>query len=225
MDTAALVEWMRQVGGALATAHLRGVIHNDVKPENVLVRRRDQGVEFAVTDFGLARLLDDHTVEGAEAGSLMYIAPELLDGVPPSVASDVYGLAATTCFLVNGVAPFKPGPGEPWTSLVRRVATEPVAPGATARMPEPLRRAVTDAMAKSPSQRPSLADLMAAAEGAVVAERAPVITAPVEVVERAPSAEERRPTNREASGLGPWWFALGLLVLFGVSVLVGMLFR
>lgn len=102
-----LAEWVLQVGSALSAAHQRGVLHNDVKPDNVLVRSMPDGRSYAVTDFGLAHLMDGHTGSGATAGSLLYVAPELLDGVSPGPASDVYGLAATTCFMCSGSAPFE----------------------------------------------------------------------------------------------------------------------
>ncbi len=158
-----LVDWVLQVGGALQVAHARGVLHNDVKPDNVLVSRASGGVRFAVADFGLAHLMDGHTASGATAGSLLYVAPELLDGVAPTPASDVYGLAATTCFMASGSAPFERRNGESWISLLRRIATESVDPAAANGVPANLRPLIVASLAKQPAERPSMEDLLTAA--------------------------------------------------------------
>ncbi|MBA3501635.1 MAG: serine/threonine protein kinase, partial [Deltaproteobacteria bacterium] len=92
---------MRQVGQGLAAAHAAGIVHRDVKPENVLVG--DDG-RVRVVDFGLARVTAGRvdqdasvtsTRTGTIAGTPAYMAPELFEGAPASAASDQFAFCAT----------------------------------------------------------------------------------------------------------------------------------
>ncbi len=89
---------MRQVAAGLATAHLAGLVHRDIKPGNVLLRRRDGGgFQAYLADFGIARRVDGEatrTGTGATVGTPRYMAPELHTGGTPVVASDLYSSAA-----------------------------------------------------------------------------------------------------------------------------------
>jgi tRNA A-37 threonylcarbamoyl transferase component Bud32 len=84
---------------ALAHAHRAGVVHRDVKPENVMVAA---GGEAKLVDFGIARIAGEKTLTatGAVVGTLAYMAPEQADGLRPGPAADVYSLALTLyeCF-------------------------------------------------------------------------------------------------------------------------------
>ena len=88
-DLAEVGRIFRQMGAALAHAHAAGIIHRDLKPENVM---RLASGEVKLMDFGLARSQGDarQTEEGVLAGTLLYMAPELLMGQPASVQSDLY---------------------------------------------------------------------------------------------------------------------------------------
>jgi ATP/maltotriose-dependent transcriptional regulator MalT/serine/threonine protein kinase len=89
-----------RLAGALETAHRAGVLHGDVKPENVLLTNYG---EPQLSDFGVARLTDvRRTATKSFVGSPSYTAPELLTGGPPSQASDIYSLAATVFALICG---------------------------------------------------------------------------------------------------------------------------
>jgi eukaryotic-like serine/threonine-protein kinase len=126
----------------LASAHRRGVVHRDYKPENVLV---NGGGDSKLTDFGLAARAGDHPVP---AGTLRYVAPEQIAGAPASPAGDVYSATATFYECLTGAPPF----GGESAELLRQHRTEPVP---LEPLPEPLRPLVAAGMAKDPGQRPA----------------------------------------------------------------------
>jgi tetratricopeptide (TPR) repeat protein/predicted Ser/Thr protein kinase len=96
----------RQVCVGLAAAHAQGVVHRDLKPQNVLVDKQDQ---VRVGDFGLARSMDDSalTASGAVLGSPAYMSPEQVKGDPTDERSDIYSLGIMLYQLVAGEPPFR----------------------------------------------------------------------------------------------------------------------
>src|SRR6185312_14933484 len=100
----------RDIADALAAAHARGVVHRDVKPENVL---RDENGTARLTDFGIARLAAGprRTRTTRIVGTPDYLAPEVIEGCPPTPAVDVYALATVLFELLTGWSPF--GGGHP----------------------------------------------------------------------------------------------------------------
>ena len=147
------------MAGALETAHRHGVIHGDVKPENILLS------EFgypALGDFGIA------AVRGRPIGdtvslSVDYAAPELVEEGAEAVGplSDQYSLGATLYTLATGRRPFQTTEQlSPQQTLVR-VVSEPL-PRLSDRFPEPLVTALGNSMARNPRQRyPDLATFAA----------------------------------------------------------------
>ncbi len=91
LSLAEIVDFGLQIADGLAHAHKHGVVHGDIKTENVMF---SQDGRLKITDFGSARLHDDRTmaVDNSIAGTLMYMAPECLQGIPADVVTDVFSL-------------------------------------------------------------------------------------------------------------------------------------
>lgn len=140
------------VGRALAGLHARGVVHLDLKPENVLVA---DGVA-RLCDLGLARTVDEPG--GALGGTSHYAAPEQVSGGSVGAAADVYALAALGHELLAGTPPFVGDAGAiAWGHRLCRP------PSLAGRAPAPLVAVVTAGLAKAPAARPALAALVEAA--------------------------------------------------------------
>jgi serine/threonine-protein kinase len=140
-----------QVARALSFAHQRGLVHRDVKPQNVLLN--DDG-QAKVTDFGIARSLDVHgvTQTGTVLGTSDYIAPEQARGQRVDPKTDIYSLGTVLYELLVGDVPFS---GDNFVAVAMRHVSEP-APSVLERRPDcPLRLdlAVQRAMAKDPDDR------------------------------------------------------------------------
>src|SRR3954447_16899602 len=141
-----------QIARALAFAHEHGLVHRDVKPQNVLLNGDGSA---KVTDFGIARSLDvQHgmTQTGTVLGTSDYIAPEQAQGQTVSAQTDVYSLGVVLYELLTGAVPF---PGDNFVAVAMRQINEPP-PSARERRPEVpprLDAALRRAMAKDPGDR------------------------------------------------------------------------
>jgi tRNA A-37 threonylcarbamoyl transferase component Bud32 len=136
---------------ALAAAHRAGVVHRDVKPENILV---GSGEQAKLVDFGIARISGEKTLTatGAVVGTLAYMAPEQADGLRPGPAADVYSLALTLYECLCGEHPFlREGP-----AATARAIGEPIAPLAAVRpeLPGEMTEAIDAALDPDPEERP-----------------------------------------------------------------------
>jgi len=151
------VELTLSVADGLAFAHQHGLVHRDVKPQNVLLSREG---EVKVTDFGIARSLDvEHgvTQTGTVLGTGEYLAPEQASGSPVSPATDVYSLGVVLWELLTGDVPFA---GENFVAVALRHVNEPPPSLRKQRPDVPWRldAAVERALAKDPARRfPSMA--------------------------------------------------------------------
>ncbi|PTL80184.1 serine/threonine-protein kinase [Vitiosangium sp. GDMCC 1.1324] len=150
-EVAAVLGW--ELARALGAAHARGVVHRDVKPENVLVAR---GGPLKLADFGIAALADQErlTSTGAITGSLAYMAPERIDTGAFSPASDVYAVGVVLFELCAGSTPHG---GKGAAYLAASVMTKDAPPLASAvpGTPEPLNVLVARCLARDSRDRPT----------------------------------------------------------------------
>jgi serine/threonine protein kinase len=214
------IELALQIAGALAFAHARGVVHRDVKPQNVLL---DGDGRAKVTDFGIARSLDldaGVTQTGTVLGTSDYMAPEQAMGERASARSDVYSLGAVLFELLTGEVLF---PGETFMSVALKHASEPPPSVLELRPDCPVRvaAAVDRCLAKDPEERfASMGELVGELEACLLdletrgEEDATLIVAPP----RRPHPAVREPRRRS------WVPALVLgLGLPALAVIVAVL--
>ncbi len=110
------------VADALAFAHAHGVLHRDVKPQNVLVLP----TSWVLADFGIARLVDTEHTASVETFTYRHASPQLLDGLPPTASDDIWSLGSTLFTLLDGRPPFSSDDPDDDSALayLRRVRTE-----------------------------------------------------------------------------------------------------
>lgn len=149
-----------KIAGALETAHRAGLLHRDMKPQNILVTSYG---EPALADFGVAALqASAQATEGVFGFTTLHAPPEILEGHRLSPATDVYGLASTIYQLITGRAPFAAFEGEAPASVILRILRDPVQPLRPDSVPLPLSDALEAALAKDPAKRPATAAEFAA---------------------------------------------------------------
>lgn len=152
------VTLVSSVADALAAAHSCGVVHRDVKPENVLTRPDNGGIHPLLTDFGVARLSDapGMTSTNMVVGTPNYLAPELYSGTPVTSAVDVYATGILLYELIAGQTPFA---ADNAFAVMRRHTEE--SPRRLAGVPERLWGLLERCLAKDPTRRPTAAELAA----------------------------------------------------------------
>ncbi|MGI5139652.1 MULTISPECIES: serine/threonine-protein kinase [unclassified Streptomyces] len=159
----AAVAIVADVADGLAAAHAAGIVHRDVKPENVLLDMQGPlgpgGAHPALlTDFGVAKLIDSprRTRATKIIGTPDYLAPEIVEGLPPRAAVDIYALATVLYELLAGFTPF--GGGHPG-AVLRRHVTETVVP--LPGIPDELWQLMLQCLAKAPASRLRASELAA----------------------------------------------------------------
>jgi serine/threonine-protein kinase len=194
----AAVAIVADVADGLAAAHAAGVVHRDVKPENVLLDMQGPlgpgGSHPALlTDFGVAKLIDSprRTRATKIIGTPDYLAPEIIEGLPPRAAVDIYALATVLYELLAGFTPF--GGGHPG-AVLRRHVTETVVP--LPGIPEELWQLIVQCLAKAPASR-----LRASELGARLREQLPLLAGmpPLDVDEPDGESAEDVPEGGETA--------------------------
>ncbi|HEX8351754.1 MAG TPA: protein kinase, partial [Pyrinomonadaceae bacterium] len=160
LEVGRAVSLMRDVCAGVGAAHRRGIVHRDIKPDNIIVTPADEDspVErVKVVDFGIAKLRDmaaeasTLTEAGTMVGTLFYMSPEQCKGDSLDSRADVYSLGAMLHEMLAGAPPFT---ATSMTSLVIKHVSEPPPPlPPDVQAPPALRAAVTRALAKNPGER------------------------------------------------------------------------
>jgi hypothetical protein len=166
--------YVADVADGLSRVHGHGIIHRDVKPENILWEPETD--EAVLTDFGIAARLTDPTTI---AGTPRYMAPEAFLG-QVSAALDVYSLAATLFWLVAGEPPFG---GETRRELLRNIELGLPRPDPRcAGLPAGLEQLIRAGLSVRPSERPTLAEFTSRLRGSLNLLLADALTLPFEEV-------------------------------------------
>ncbi len=196
----AAVAIIADVADGLAVAHAAGIVHRDVKPENILLDMEGPigpaGAHPALlTDFGVAKLIDTprRTRTTRIIGTPDYLAPEIVEGLPPRAAVDIYALATVLYELLAGFTPF--GGGHPG-AVLRRHVTETVVP--LPGIPDELWQLLVQCLAKAPASR-----LRASELGARLRDLQPLLAGmpPLDVDE--PDAEPQSEQPEEVAPAAP----------------------
>ena len=157
LPPARAVRFARQACAALTEAHDAGIVHRDVKPDNLFVCRMGDEADFLkVLDFGIAK------IEGVEEdagvtragwvhGTPAYMSPEVCNGERADARSDVYSLGAVLYFLLTGTPPFTATTAT--AVMVAHVNEEPERPSLRAAVPEDLEKVILRALEKEPAAR------------------------------------------------------------------------
>jgi eukaryotic-like serine/threonine-protein kinase len=205
-----------QIARALAAAHARGIVHCDIKPENLMVRP-DGFVK--VMDFGLARDLGSTTSRSfAAAGTLQYMSPEQSRGEAPTPASDIFSLGIVLYELASGKHPFHSG--SIFDTLRALNETAPHPPSSwNAFVPSQLDAVILRMLAKDPSQRPASAEVARALEsrfpsqtvGLPLVDYANSSPVPARIPQARPALVTRNALKRR------WWIGIAALTVLTVA--------
>jgi predicted Ser/Thr protein kinase len=168
LPVAVATRMIQEVAWALAYAHARGVVHRDIKPDNILL---EQGSGRAmVTDFGIAQVAEASqlTEVGQVMGTAHFMSPEQAAGEPIDGRSDLYSLGVVAHFALSGKLPFD---GPTVQSILAKHLTQPPPSlsATSAAIPRALAQAVDRTLAKEPAHRytngEALAEALATAQG------------------------------------------------------------
>ena len=209
------LELAMQIARGLSFAHQQGLVHRDVKPQNILLNGDGQA---KVTDFGIARSLDVQqgmTQTGTVLGTSDYIAPEQAQGQRVDEHTDVYSLGIVLYELLTNEVPF---PGENFVAVAMRHINEPPPPIRDKRpdVSPRLEAAVQCAMAKRPEDRfQTMADFCHELEANLAEAQGGTAVAPI--------AAPHRQRAQRRQGANPWPIILALVTLIAIGAVIAYL--
>ena len=200
----------RQMASALGASHAAGVVHRDLKPDNIfLVSRGDRDDWVKVLDFGVAKCVEPlngqplvQTVQGAVMGTPRYMAPEQVSGLDVDARTDVYALGNMLYELIAGQPPFDGASFGQLAAAIIKDSPPPLPTHTASQEPVPadLAALIAACLAKAPEDRPGS---MAVVEAALAAEAPPILLTRV----------RRQPRVR---GMGLVAAALALALVFSL---------
>ncbi len=151
-----IVTYSTQIAKALSHAHANNILHQDIKPRNILLTRTG---EVKVADLGLARVMacGEHEEPHEAMGTPQYVSPEIIRRQPPDVRSDIYSLGATIFHMATGIPPYQGGTAE---AIVQQHLNSPVSDPRDFQsdVPDALADFIMRCLQKDPARRPADCD-------------------------------------------------------------------
>jgi eukaryotic-like serine/threonine-protein kinase len=195
LDAAQTIELVRQVGAGLSAAADAGIVHRDIKPQNLFWTQSGGGGRgtWKILDFGISKLAGegDTLTQGRIVGTPVYMAPEQAEGDAVDHRTDLYALAAIAYRALTGLPPFR---GKDMPSILYAVVhTMPGRPSELADLPEEVDAALAIGLAKRPQDRFASADELATALAGAFERKLSNFT-----IEHARGLQDRHPWGEKA---------------------------
>ena len=194
-----VVEFGIQIGEALQEAHSKGIIHRDIKSENIMVNSKNQ---VKVMDFGLAKLKGSLklTKTSSTIGTLAYMSPEQIQGIEADIRSDIFSFGVVLFEMTTGKTPFR---GEHEAAMMYSIVNEEPEDASKYRddIPAELLHILKKSLEKDPEDRYQsmseiIVDLRRLKKGSTRIVRTQAFHPPEELRPRSPAAAPLTPTNR-----------------------------